>query len=76
MIENASDAKIMAQVVLNAITSKEPQLRYLAGKDMEAGMDTRNNMSDSQLHDMIKQNLLKKLAGRESGWLLAWSLLL
>jgi len=59
MIENASDAKIMAQVVLNAITSKEPQLRYLAGKDMEAGMEARKNMSDRQLHDMMRQNLLK-----------------
>jgi NAD(P)-dependent dehydrogenase (short-subunit alcohol dehydrogenase family) len=59
MMENASDAKIVAQVVLNAITSEDPELRYLAGKDMEAWMDARKNMSDHQLHDMIKQNLLK-----------------
>jgi NAD(P)-dependent dehydrogenase (short-subunit alcohol dehydrogenase family) len=59
MMENASDAKIVAQVVLNAITSKEPQLRYLAGKDMEAWMEARKNMSDRQLHDMMRQNLLK-----------------
>jgi NAD(P)-dependent dehydrogenase (short-subunit alcohol dehydrogenase family) len=59
MMENASDAKLVAQVVLNAITSKDSQLRYLAGKDMEAWMEARKNMSDSQFYDMMKQNLLK-----------------
>ena len=59
MMENASDAKLVAQVVLNAITSKDSQLRYLAGKDMEAWMEARKNMSDSQFYDMMKQTLLK-----------------
>jgi NAD(P)-dependent dehydrogenase (short-subunit alcohol dehydrogenase family) len=60
MMENGSDAKLVAQVVLNAITtSKDPELRYLAGKDMEAWMEARKSMSDSQFYNMMKQNLLK-----------------
>jgi NAD(P)-dependent dehydrogenase (short-subunit alcohol dehydrogenase family) len=60
MMENGSDAKLVAQVVLNAITtSKDPELRYVAGKDMEAWMEARKSMSDSQFYNMMKQNLLK-----------------
>jgi NAD(P)-dependent dehydrogenase (short-subunit alcohol dehydrogenase family) len=60
MMENGSDAKLVAQVVLNAITtSKDPELRYLAGKDMEAWTEARKSMSDSQFYNMMKQNLLK-----------------
>jgi NAD(P)-dependent dehydrogenase (short-subunit alcohol dehydrogenase family) len=60
MMENGSDAKLVAQVVLNAITtSKDPELRYLAGKDIEAWMEARKSMSDSQFYNMMKQNLLK-----------------
>lgn len=59
MLENGSDAKLVAQVVLEAIKSKEPQLRYLAGKDMEAWTEARKSMSDTQFYNMTKQNLLK-----------------
>ena len=59
MMENGADAKLVAQVVFDAITSKDPELRYLAGKDLETWMEARKNMSDRQLHDMMKQNLLK-----------------
>jgi NAD(P)-dependent dehydrogenase (short-subunit alcohol dehydrogenase family) len=59
MMENGADAKLVAQVVLNAITSEDPELRYVAGKDIEDWMEARKNMSDRQLHDMMKQNLLK-----------------
>jgi NAD(P)-dependent dehydrogenase (short-subunit alcohol dehydrogenase family) len=59
MMENGSDAKLVAQVVLNAITSKDPELRYLAGKDIEGWMEARRSMSDRQFYNMMKQNLLK-----------------
>jgi NAD(P)-dependent dehydrogenase (short-subunit alcohol dehydrogenase family) len=59
MMENGADAKLVAQVVLNAITSEDPELRYVTGKDIEDWMEARKNMSDRQLHDMMKQNLLK-----------------
>jgi NAD(P)-dependent dehydrogenase (short-subunit alcohol dehydrogenase family) len=59
MMKNGADAKLVAQVVFDAITSKDPELRYLAGKDLETWMEARKNMSDRQLHDMMKQNLLK-----------------
>jgi NAD(P)-dependent dehydrogenase (short-subunit alcohol dehydrogenase family) len=58
MTENGSDVKLVAQVVLDAIKSKEPQLRYVAGKDMEAWAEARKSMSDSQYYNMMKQNLL------------------
>jgi NAD(P)-dependent dehydrogenase (short-subunit alcohol dehydrogenase family) len=59
MMEKGSDAKLVAQVVLNAIMSKDPELRYLAGKDIEGWMEARRSMSDSQFYNMMKQNLLK-----------------
>ena len=34
MLKNASDADLVAEVVVEAATAKEPNLRYLAGKDV------------------------------------------
>lgn len=44
IVENGSDAKLLAQVVLNAITSKDPEFRHLAGKDIEGWMEARRSI--------------------------------
>jgi NAD(P)-dependent dehydrogenase (short-subunit alcohol dehydrogenase family) len=36
MLENASSPELVAKVVLQAVTSKNPNLRHLAGKDVES----------------------------------------
>ena len=35
MLESGSSADVVAKVVLKAVTSENPSLRYLAGKDVE-----------------------------------------
>jgi NAD(P)-dependent dehydrogenase (short-subunit alcohol dehydrogenase family) len=56
MLENASSPDVVAKVVLKAVTSENPSLRYLAGKDVEMWIDAKRNISDDQFYKMIKQS--------------------
>lgn len=53
----SSPPELVANVVLAVVTSKNPNLRYLAGKDVEKWMEQKKNMSDEQFFSMIKQSL-------------------
>ena len=57
MIENASDADLVASVVVEAATAKEPNLRYLAGKDVQQIVAAKKNMSDEEFQKMIRQGV-------------------
>jgi NAD(P)-dependent dehydrogenase (short-subunit alcohol dehydrogenase family) len=59
MVENGSDADLVAQAVLNAVTSKDPEFRNLAGKDVEGWIAARKSMSEREFYGMMKQNLLR-----------------
>ena len=59
MLEGGSSSDVVAKVVLEAVTSENPRLRYLAGKDMETWMEAKTSMSDEEFHNMMKQNLMK-----------------
>jgi NAD(P)-dependent dehydrogenase (short-subunit alcohol dehydrogenase family) len=59
MLEGGSSSDVVAKVVLEAVTSENPSLRYLAGKDMETWMEAKTSMSDEEFHNMMKQNLMK-----------------
>jgi hypothetical protein len=59
MMANASSPDLVAKVVLNAVTNENPNLRYLAGKDVENWSDSKSNMSDEGFYRMMKQNLMK-----------------
>jgi hypothetical protein len=59
MLENGSSADVVAKVVLNAVTSENPSLMYLAGKDIESLKEAKRNMSDEEFYRMMKQNLVK-----------------
>ena len=59
MMANASPPDLVAKVVLNAVTNENPNLRYLAGKDVETWLDSKRNMSDEEFYKMMKQNLMK-----------------
>lgn len=56
--ENASSTDVVANIVLKAATSENPHLRYLAGKDMEMWMQSKNSMSDDEFYNYMKKNLL------------------
>jgi NAD(P)-dependent dehydrogenase (short-subunit alcohol dehydrogenase family) len=58
MLENGSYADVVAKVVLNAVTSENPSLMYLAGKDIESLREAKRNMSDEEFYRMMKQNLM------------------
>jgi hypothetical protein len=59
MRENAPFPDLVAKVVLNAVTSENPRLRYLAGKDVETWMEAKRSMSDEEFYKMMKQTLMK-----------------
>jgi len=57
MMENGSSADVVAKVVLKAVTTENPSLRYLAGKDIETWMEAKRSMPDEEFYKMMKENL-------------------
>ena len=58
MMKNGSSPNLVAKVVLNAVTNENPNLRYLAGNDVEQWLGSKRNMSDEEFYKMMKQNLM------------------
>ena len=55
MMKNASSPDLVAKVVLDAVRNESPNLRYLAGNDVEAWLGSKRNMSDEEFYKMMKQ---------------------
>jgi NAD(P)-dependent dehydrogenase (short-subunit alcohol dehydrogenase family) len=55
MLDNGSTPQYVAQVILHAITSENPKLRYLAGKDVEQWVEAKRKMSDEEFASMMRQ---------------------
>jgi len=43
----------VAKVVLKVVTSENPDLRYLAGNDIETVIEAKRNMSDEEFYKMV-----------------------
>jgi NAD(P)-dependent dehydrogenase (short-subunit alcohol dehydrogenase family) len=56
MTKNASSPDLVANVVLNAVKDENPNLRYLAGNDVEQWLGAKKNMSDEEFYKMMNQN--------------------
>jgi NAD(P)-dependent dehydrogenase (short-subunit alcohol dehydrogenase family) len=56
MMKNASSPELVANIVLEAVTNDNPNLRYLAGKDAETWLNAKRNVSDKEFYKMMKQN--------------------
>jgi NAD(P)-dependent dehydrogenase (short-subunit alcohol dehydrogenase family) len=54
MAKNGFPVEVVAKVTLEAVTSKNPNLRCLAGKDVEAWATNKKTMSDTEFYSMIK----------------------
>ncbi|HKG30701.1 MAG TPA: SDR family oxidoreductase [Nitrososphaeraceae archaeon] len=54
MAKNGSSVDIVSKAILKAVTSERPNLRYLAGKDVETWAANKKTMSDTQFHDMMQ----------------------
>jgi NAD(P)-dependent dehydrogenase (short-subunit alcohol dehydrogenase family) len=53
----SSSPELVANIVLEIVTNKNPNLRYLAGKDVEQWMEQKKHMTDREFFSMIKQSL-------------------
>lgn len=56
MQQNSSSPELVANIVLKAVTTRDPDLRYLAGKDVEQWVDQKQKMSDNAFFDMMRQS--------------------
>jgi NAD(P)-dependent dehydrogenase (short-subunit alcohol dehydrogenase family) len=56
---NSSSPELVANIVLEVVKSKDPNLRYLAGKDVEHWIEQKNKLLDKEFFNMIKQSLLR-----------------
>ena len=52
--KNASDAELVANIILDAASNPNPHLRYLAGKDVESWAAGKKNMDELEFFNMIK----------------------
>jgi NAD(P)-dependent dehydrogenase (short-subunit alcohol dehydrogenase family) len=61
MLENGSSSPSkVADVILNAIKSNDPQVRYLVGDDAVSLIEKRNKMSDKEFESWMKESLLQQ----------------
>jgi NAD(P)-dependent dehydrogenase (short-subunit alcohol dehydrogenase family) len=56
LMQNGSPPSLVANVVLQAAKSDNPNLRYLAGKDVEQWVDQKKKMSDNEFFNMMNQS--------------------
>ena len=54
MVKNASSVDVVSKAILEAVTSKSPNLRYLAGKDVETWAANKKAMSDTEFHNTMQ----------------------
>jgi NAD(P)-dependent dehydrogenase (short-subunit alcohol dehydrogenase family) len=50
----ASDAELVASIILNAASNPNPRLRYLAGQDVESWAASKKNMDELEFFNMMK----------------------
>jgi short-subunit dehydrogenase len=55
--QNAIHPSEVAKVILQAVTSDNPDFRYTVGKDAAATLESRRNMSDKEFQNMIKTQI-------------------
>ena len=55
MEQNTISPSVVAKTILDAVTSDNPQLRYVVGEDAAKTLEARKNMSDNEFRDLIKK---------------------
>jgi NAD(P)-dependent dehydrogenase (short-subunit alcohol dehydrogenase family) len=56
LMKNSSSPDLVANVVLKAVKDENPNLRYLAGNDVEQWLGAKRTMSDEEFYKMMSQN--------------------
>jgi short-subunit dehydrogenase len=55
MVQNTIHPSDVAKVILQAVTSDNPDFRYVVGKDAAMVMEARKNMSDREFQDLMRK---------------------
>jgi NAD(P)-dependent dehydrogenase (short-subunit alcohol dehydrogenase family) len=55
LAKNASDAELVANVIVDVASNPNPRLRYLAGNDVESWAAGKKNMDELEFFTMIKK---------------------
>jgi short-subunit dehydrogenase len=55
MEQNVINPSVVAKTILDAVTSDNPQLRYVVGEDAAKTIEARKNMPDKEFGDLIKK---------------------
>lgn len=55
MSQNAIPPETVANVILKAVLSNNPDFRYLVGEDAKSILEVRNNKSDREFHTFMKE---------------------
>ena len=55
MEQNTINPSVVAKTILDAVTSNNPQLRYVVGEDAAKTLEARKNMPDNEFGDLIKK---------------------
>jgi short-subunit dehydrogenase len=55
MTENVIHPSEVAKVVVDAVTSEDPEFRYVVGKDANMILDAKKNMSEREYENFIKE---------------------
>ena len=58
IIEHATQPEEVAKAILHAITSNNPELRYLVGNDMIMMVETKKSMSEEDFRKMMMQSII------------------
>lgn len=61
---NHSPPKLIAEVILEAITSKDPEVRYLVSDDAEEIMKVRKNASDKEFENWMYKRIFRERQGQ------------
>jgi short-subunit dehydrogenase len=60
ILENAPPPEEVAKVILKAVTSEHPVLRYAVGDDARAMLEAKRTMSDAEFGNLMKKQFLSQ----------------
>jgi NAD(P)-dependent dehydrogenase (short-subunit alcohol dehydrogenase family) len=60
MANSLTSPKVVAETILNAVTSEDPKIRYIVGEDAQSIMKIRNDISDEDFENWIYENIIGK----------------
>jgi NAD(P)-dependent dehydrogenase (short-subunit alcohol dehydrogenase family) len=58
LMDNSSSPRVVAEAILDAITSNDPEIRYLVGADAESIMKIRKSTSDKEFENWIYESII------------------